>query len=350
MPLTDDEKLTAIRAYYQGDFSLQEFFSVAGMTDFKNREFGFQMSGGFIRNRSFESPSQLLHFIQQMSPLGVYAGSIYETPPTAENTIQNIYWVSRELIFDIDLTDYDEVRRCDCKGTKNICELCWDLLRCVAEILLRLLDKAFGFKEIQLVFSGGRGIHLWIRDPLATQLTANQRKAIIDYISLIKGKQILWRSSTEIRGKISKTFRDTWIEIVLSSVLHRKFITRKELQEYGFSPAGAKHIYENREQILQEAYNTSSQEKSVLRLARLLTHKRGRRKNFDEILRNIIWFNYPRFDATVTTDLHRIIRMPGSVHYGTGRLCQIIPDNNFAEFNPFTSRNLYSAVSFQNKL
>jgi len=37
------------------------------------------------------------------------------------------------------------------------------------------------------VYSGRRGIHLWISDPSALALSDDQRKAIVNYVELIKG-------------------------------------------------------------------------------------------------------------------------------------------------------------------
>ena len=43
----------------------------------------------------------------------------------------------RELIFDIDMTDYDEVRLC-CSSA-NICKKCWPLMALAIKIIHRVL-------------------------------------------------------------------------------------------------------------------------------------------------------------------------------------------------------------------
>lgn len=45
----------------------------------------------------------------------------------------------------------------------------------------------FGFDHRLWVYSGRRGIHCWVSDPAALALTDDQRRAIVNYIEVIKG-------------------------------------------------------------------------------------------------------------------------------------------------------------------
>lgn len=56
-------------------------------------------------------------------------------------------------------------------------------------IMKYILEERFGFKQLLFVFSGRRGIHIWVCDKRARQLTDSQRKAIVDYISFSKTSQ-----------------------------------------------------------------------------------------------------------------------------------------------------------------
>lgn len=49
--------------------------------------------------------------------------------------------LSRELVFDIDLTDYDEVRTC-CQEAK-VCAKCWKLMVIACEIIDKSLKGTF---------------------------------------------------------------------------------------------------------------------------------------------------------------------------------------------------------------
>lgn len=53
--------------------------------------------------------------------------------------------------------------------------------------LTSTLADDFGFNHRLWVYSGRRGIHCWISDPAALALTDEQRRAIVNYLEVIKG-------------------------------------------------------------------------------------------------------------------------------------------------------------------
>ncbi len=95
----------------------------------------------------------------------------------------------KELVFDVDMTDYDDVRGCDCKQQRTpMCALCWPLMRVAAQVLEHVLKEEFGYEHIMFIYSGRRGIHCWVLDSRARTLTHEQRAAIGQYLSVtLKG-------------------------------------------------------------------------------------------------------------------------------------------------------------------
>lgn len=118
------------------------------------------------------------------TPLKVDAGAIWNRKPEKESTAKTI---ERELIFDFDMNDYDDVRTC-CEG-KKVCLKCWKLLVVAVEIIEQVLTEDFDFHQLMFVFSGGRGLHIWVCDQRACQLRDPVRKAIVDYLELVTGNE-----------------------------------------------------------------------------------------------------------------------------------------------------------------
>ena len=110
----------------------------------------------------------------------------------------------RELVFDIDMTDYDEIRTC-CSD-KKICKRCWGYIAAAVKVLdsalrgtpshsplfrsiMVLMTDTFGYKHLLWVYSGRRGIHCWISDPAALDLNDEQRRALVTFMEVIKGSK-----------------------------------------------------------------------------------------------------------------------------------------------------------------
>ena len=52
-----------------------------------------------------------------------------------------------------------------------------------------LTADTFGFRHLLWVYSGRRGIHCWISDPAALDLSDDQRRGIVTFLEVIKGSR-----------------------------------------------------------------------------------------------------------------------------------------------------------------
>ena len=251
------KQLNSLKEFYETEFSLKSALAVMGIASFSKREFGFQVAQNnqikFIRNISFATPEIFMDYIQQKIPLAMYVGAIYSEGPNyrQQKSIQRLKWIKRELIFDLDLTDYDSIRPCDCKGKNMMCNRCWPLINTSIMWIHETLKEDFGIKDITWVFSGRRGVHAWIGDQDFSLLDSDQRAAIVDYLTFFKGD-----GNTAKFSPIAK-YNPKYLERVNRLLYETYFtdISKDQLIGLGFS--------ENRAGfILDKLYQTNPQTKS----------------------------------------------------------------------------------------
>lgn len=155
---------------------------------FSHREWSFTIEDDiYIRYQSFVDKEEMIAAIQKRQPHKIDIGAVFSGCPKDHNTIKPelFYPVERELVFDIDMTDYDDIRTC-CKGA-DICHRCWPYMTMAVKVLNRALKQDFAFQHILWVYSGRRGIHCWISDPVARSLSNEARSAIVDYLMVSTG-------------------------------------------------------------------------------------------------------------------------------------------------------------------
>ena len=113
-------------------------------------------------------------------------GPVYSISPRDRKTNPSAFRpISKELCFDIDLTDYDEIRTCCDKA--NICAKCWSFMTMAIKTIDVALRNDFGFKHIMWVYSGRRGAHAWVCDKNAREMDDAKRRAVAGYLEVIKG-------------------------------------------------------------------------------------------------------------------------------------------------------------------
>ena len=169
---------------------------------FSRREFSFTlepMPGEeiYIRYQSFSDLEGLRSAINRRQPRKIDIGAVFSHPPKDKNAYgggssksTGFRPVQRELVFDIDLTDYDDVRRCGCTGAK-ICGTCWTFMAAALKVLNQGLREDFGFKHIAWFYSGRRGIHAWVCDEEARNLSDEARSAVANYFEVCSSMDVV---------------------------------------------------------------------------------------------------------------------------------------------------------------
>jgi len=300
---------------------------------FENREFSFTLKDDvYIRYLSFANEKELAEAMQKRLPYKIDIGAIYSARPKDHKTLLPGQFVAqdKELVFDIDMTDYDEVRNC-CSGAA-ICRKCWPLMTTALKILDRALEEDFGFKHRLWVYSGRRGIHCWVADEEARKLSQQGRSAVAEYLSVIRGgesqaKKVLFR------GNLHPS-------LARASVVVEKYFKRflKEQDILGTK--------EQRDAVINLLADEGTREKVTKAWSRdglsstdcwdLLERVANEKFSMKHATKEIMFqYVYPRLDINVSKGLNHLLKSPFCIHPKTGNVCVPIDPNNAEKFDPF---------------
>ncbi|KAB8346314.1 hypothetical protein FH972_023358 [Carpinus fangiana] len=337
-----------MRAFYQRLFPYKQLFhwlnhSAVPNHDFQHREFAFTLANDvYLRYQSFPSAELFRKQCVAQTPSRFEIGPVYSTNPRDRKTLRRAAAfkpLSKELVFDIDMTDYDEIRTC-CSGGK-ICLRCWSFMKMAIKVLDVALREDFGFQHILWVYSGRRGVHAWVCDKSARQLDDNQRKSIATYLELLKGG--------DNSGKKVNARRPLHPHIERSLAILREHFQADILQEQDpwLEDEKAAHLLsllpdETLIKSLQKKWGSSSHRSSKNKWADIddLASSGGGSAKLDprklrEAKQDIVLeYTYPRLDAAVSKHLNHLLKSPFCVHPGTGRVCVPIDPSTVDDFDP----------------
>lgn len=248
--------------------------------------------------------------------------------------------MQRELVFDIDMTDYDDVRTCCSEA--NICNKCWKFMGVACKVIDVALRDDFGFEHILWVFSGRRGIHCWVCDKQARHLDTKGRGAVADYlqVSVSAGEGSATKvqlydkqhhSIKRARSIVEPLFNDIIIEdqdVFGSQAGVEKLLKmvseencRKELQQQLASSSADSRTVWNTFVGYFESLRVRGQLKPKLRYI------------VEEVQMAML---YPRLDINVSKGTNHLLKAPFCVHPKTGKVCVPFNPNLVQKFDPMT--------------
>ena len=295
MPLNDGTKSwlrNAYREYYFRGSDEIEF-----PEEVESREFGyFPFGGGMVRHLAFKSRGEALAEILKQSPSSVYCSNArYEYPA---RPIEEKGWQGAELIFDIDATDIPTTCKrghdlwyCEtCHASGRLprppkcakcggpavefhgkCEVCLEAAKDHAMRVIGFLVNDFGVgrESIRLYFSGNRGFHLHVFDKRFDPLDSAARAEIAEYV---RGAGLPPNQT-------------------LASSLRRRPVNGP--QGAGWARRITGYVDERRQDYTGTLQKLVSEAISAQRAM---------------------------VDSAVTTDIHRVFRLSGTLHGDTGML------------------------------
>ncbi|XP_057520539.1 uncharacterized protein LOC130800851 [Amaranthus tricolor] len=352
---SDGFNVNYLKAYYANLFPYSDMFKWLSYGNdgkhpgcdqsyFGRREFSFTLEDDiYLRFQSFKNALELESSVKEKCPFKIDIGPVYSVDPSKRHayaqTGDNVFTpVERELIFDIDMTDYDDVRYC-CSGA-DVCRNCWPLMTVAIKIIDTALRDDFGFNHILWVFSGRRGVHCWVCDSKARRLTNEQRSAIAEYFHVYKGNEnsqkkvslgpalhpFLVRAYTDVLRKYFE-------EIILSS---QNLLSSEERYEKVLEMIPDESITSELRGKWKD--NRRSSDNNVARwgqLKRILQSGKQKGKGLRSCVEEIIFsYTYPRLDSEVSKHMNHLLKAPFCVHPKTGCVCIPIDPTQCEDFDP----------------
>ena len=323
----------------------------------EQREFGIGNLEKKIASRhmSFKTGQELQNFLKRDVPFYIsYSTAYYEFP---ENQMSEKNWLGADLVFDLDaeMSFLNKKILDDVKGQ--------------VRKLIKFLTDDFGFleKDISINFSGGKGYHLHISNDSVLKLDGEERGQIVDYVA---GKIDLTNflridiDKNEVLGP--KKGDAGWAGRIHQS-LHDfiKNANEKDLKRIkGIGNKRVEVILKKRGEILNGLddgrYDLIPGEIVGMRI---YTRKSSADPNVklsviddvkSPILQRIIEENAVKgvvpkdTDRSVTIDTSRLIRLPDTIHGGTGLSARTV--GNLEGFDPLVDSIIFSDKKMKIKI
>lgn len=324
----DENSAQVVKRYFR-EYYFSSSEKIKAPKDIATREFGYlPFSGTMIRHLSFADIRSFKALLVKESPAGVYCSNSHYTDPSSDMSTKG--WLRAELIFDIDadalrqpckaVHDIWLCKSCgkkefglrpkvcpSCKANK-ILEISWACEACLAaskKETMKLLDflefdLGISMSMVEVCFSGNAGYHIMIEESPYDSLSSSARGEIADYLA---GRGILpslfnsARLSPQDpgwRGRIARFIRDL------------------PTDDQIFEKAGV--TYEKRLNALINSFS---------------------KKEVEAFLSRAISESAVTIDPAVTTDIHRIFRMPETLNNKTG-LVKRECTQNLPSFDPLS--------------
>ncbi|KAA8499638.1 DNA primase small subunit [Porphyridium purpureum] len=307
---------------------------------FAKREVSFTLLGDiYLRFRSFASRDELHAALKERQPIKIDFGAVYNLPPRDRGLFSvPLVPVEKELVFDIDMTDYEDVMAA-LKGGSPVDETDrnWTYMAVAAQTLDMALREDFGFEHILFVYSGRRGMHCWVADERARALSNEARAAIAEYLALRFDSAENGRKETVPRAfslplhpmlQRAKTriLERTFLDFVLNE--QRILDEPQALQNVLRLVPDAATADKIQRYLEKNGGRLSPEEKWMYMEKELRTACPGTAEYI------LFRYTYPRLDINVSKEINHLLKSPFCIHPKTGRVCAPFVARDAYEFAP----------------
>ncbi len=318
--------------------AFREYYFKPGMIEtpekIEQREFAYMQFGppGMARHLSFKNMKELIATIMKEVPSDIYCSNAYYRFPTYP--MQEKKWLGADLIFDIDGKDLNmpcvpshtysvcancghisppapeekkeySCEACGSKKAHNIsipCGKCIDGSKTQVKRLLEFLKGDLGMQQsnIHIYFSGNNGFHIHVSNDECVALDPQARSDLVGYLA---GAGLMAESVGVRKGNAENLFLIKFPKSGLAYGWRRKVADKLKIDS-----------------------------SSIIKLKHIVEQKGGYTP-FNVELNRLARDMGVRIDPQVTTDVHRVFRMPGTLNSKSG-LAKMKCDD-LGSFDPF---------------
>ena len=350
MSLLKDIEPIKTKDYLKDKF--QEYYQNAEITlppRFTSREWGFLSWKGGIMNRhvNFRTVKEVKAYLARIAPAHCYHSVAYYKDPSKKTMIDK-EWQGADLIFDLDadhLPEMEDVKKGKIPFSKLMEYIREQTYRLVVDVLLG--DFGLSEEDLLITFSGGRGYHVHVRTPELLTLPSGARREIADYLTgkgLDLNKILINAGYTKeypIRGK----------------GIERKNLGIEKLPKKdakGWQGIITRHIHNTLDDLREK---NDDEKKTIMKKFGVSKDMLDFKNNNDDIFHKLPKTPKKRFvkialketaiypDEPVTGDIHRLIRLPGSLHGGSGLKVTTMNSKKLEKFDP-----MKDAIAFGDNL
>jgi len=280
------------------------------------------------RHIGFGSREELSEYVKNLVPQHAYYSTAYYAKPDA-GTMADKGWCGADLIFDLDA---DHIVR-------GAYDQMLARVKVETEKLLDMLTGEMGMdpKMIELVFSGGRGYHVHVKDIAVRAWGSAERRELIDYVCGIgiDPAAMLSGPLTGAPGWPAR-FRATLVEYLtwLGTLSEEEAMAYLVAMD-GIGKDSAATFLKNRQELIGQIERHPN---SMIMKNRVLSVITAQQEG--EFKKRLLE-RAALADEPVTTDTKRLIRMPTSLHGGSGMRVQPLELRDLHDFDPLVDAVIF---------
>jgi len=317
-------------AYYEKNY-------INSVPDVSFREFGFGVFRRKIANRNmyFASIDEMNSFLRQSTPLFFsYSNAYYSHPERTPMSAKEL--IKADIIYEFDADELglvvEELNGIQWFMSEHLNEAKKQVFR-----LIDFLENDFGFTRegLSINFSGKAGYHVHLRSKTIRDLKKRARIELVDYLTAHNMDYTNLGYNFESKHFSCPVNKGRWAGRLNNGI--KEFFNKdsKEISKITETPAKKVSLLLSEKPKLFEAMDNGT----------LLQVEGKKSKLFwEKVLAYVTSKELSPIDRQTSIDLHKIIRVPQTLHGDTGFIAKTISLDELTSFDPYKDAVVFDSA------